>query len=268
MNLAPLKHQAVIRAKKLLYGRRGEPYEIAGHRLRYIPGSRPVRLRYANSAEWVARYDALEVAWLAANLTRGSFAVDIGAHNGSYTLLMAALCGTNGTVVAFEPDPYSRKVLLQNLGLNPAVNQAIVEPLACSDTDGEAILFSRGGNAQSSLVRSGVEFSPDHSSEAIHVNLVTLDSYLQKRGLPLPQCVKIDAEGAEIRILKGAETVLAGEAHILCELHPYAWPEFNNSFDELVKLARDHGRRIRYLDDSEEFTGVPKYGVVLLERSA
>jgi FkbM family methyltransferase len=48
------------------------------------------------------------------------------------------------------------------------------------------------------------EFLPAQHSEEICVSTVTLDSYLSERHLPGPRCVKIDAEGAEIRILKGA----------------------------------------------------------------
>jgi hypothetical protein len=142
----------------------------------------------------------------------------------------------------------------------------VIEPCACSDSAGEATLFSRGGNAQSSLVRSGVEFSPAHKSEEFSVPLVTLDSYLQEHNLPEPQWVKIDAEGAEIRILKGAQKVLRGNAAILCELHPYAWPEFGNTLAELTQLAVAAGRRIRYLDQDAEIGEQVEYGTVLLER--
>ena len=97
--------------KRVLYGRRGEPYRVEGHTLRYLPGTRPVRLRYSRSQNGVARYDALQVAWLSNHLTEGDIAVDIGAHYGIYSILMAAKCGHTGHVVAFEPDPYSREML-------------------------------------------------------------------------------------------------------------------------------------------------------------
>ena len=93
-----------------------------------------------------------------------------------------------------------------------------------------------------------MEFSAATDREEIRVPLVTLDSYLSEHNLPEPRCVKIDAEGAEIRILKGAKQVLASNADIVCELHPYAWPEFGNTLAELKDLAAAAGRRIRYLD--------------------
>jgi FkbM family methyltransferase len=252
--------------KRLIYGRRGEPYLIGGQTLRYLPGTRPMRLHYAHSDNATARYDALQVKLFSTHLAEGDTAVDIGAHCGQYTILMAAMCGQTGRVVAFEPDPYAKEGLLQNLHLNPGIKPPVVEACAISDVAGEAVLYSRGGNSQSSLARSAVEFVPAHKSEEIQVPLVTLDSYLLQHDLLEPRWVKIDAEGAEIRILKGAKRVLSGYTGIVCELHPYAWPEFGNTLSELKDLARASGRRIRYLDQEAEIGDIAEYGVVLLER--
>jgi FkbM family methyltransferase len=179
---------------------------------------------------------------------------------------MAAKCGQSGHVIAFEPDPYAREVLARNLGLNLNIRRRKVEMCALSDEIGEATLFSRGGNSQSSLARSAVEFSAGHTSEEIRVPLVTLDSYFLGCNLPEIHCVKIDAEGAEICILKGAKRVLASNAKVVCELHPYAWSEFGNTLSELKDLAAAAGRRIRYLDQTAEIGEQAEYGTVFLER--
>jgi hypothetical protein len=83
---------------------------------------------------------------------------------------------------------------------------------------------------------------------------------------PEPRLIKIDTEGAEIRILKGAQRCLSGDSIILCELHPYAWADFGNSLDELRALVKASGRRIRYLDQDNEVGDKATYGVVVLER--
>lgn len=55
-----VKHQTILFAKKVIYGRFGEPYSLAGRSLRYIPGTRPVRLTHStNNGDDNARYDAL-----------------------------------------------------------------------------------------------------------------------------------------------------------------------------------------------------------------
>jgi hypothetical protein len=115
-------------------------------------------------------------------------------------------------------------------------------------------------------VCSAVEFSTAHKSEEIRVPLITLDSYLSECNLPEPRCVKIDGEGTEILILKGAKQVLSSNADLLCELHPYAWPEFGNTLAEVKDMAAAAGRRIRYLDQDMEVGEQAEYGTVLLER--
>src|SRR6185295_10071572 len=94
-----LRADAVIAVKQALYFRRGEPYQVAGQTLRYLPGTRPVRLSHASSTNGINRYDALQIQALVDGLREGDTALDIGAHAGQYAVLMAALCGQAGRVV-------------------------------------------------------------------------------------------------------------------------------------------------------------------------
>jgi len=265
MMLANIQHKIVLVLKRLIYGQRGEPYRIAGRMLRYTPGTRPVRLRYTKSTNDNARYDALQVQLFADRLSEGDIAIDVGAHRGQYSIIMAAMCGQTGEVVAFEPDPYALETLQRNLELNPKVKRPTIEPLAVSDAPGEAVLYSRRGNSQSSLARSGIGKEAVQESEKILVSLVTLDSYLLEKGLPEPRWIKIDTEGSEIRILKGAKQLLASNAGIVCELHPYAWEELGNTLQELKDIAAAAGRHIRYLDHTADISDEVKYGTVLIE---
>jgi FkbM family methyltransferase len=186
---------------------------------------------------------------LSETLSEGDTAIDVGAHCGRYAIIMAALCGSAGCVVAFEPDPHARQVLARNIKLNSHITPPRVESLAVSATKGEGILYSRGAN--SSLAPILVS-SSESDIEKNAVRTVFLDDYLSDKNLPQPRWVKIDTEGAEIGILKGAQRLLASETGIICELHPYAWAKFGNSLDELKNLARASGRRVRYLDQTKE----------------
>lgn len=254
----PQYHHFVTLAKRIVYPH-GEPYRFDGQTLRFVPGTRPIRLKYASSANWIARYDALQILWLRDHLADGDTAIDIGAHVGIYSVLMAARCGRGGRVVAFEPDPHSRKVIARNVALNPQLRAPEIEASACSDRAGVASFFTGHGDARSALIPAGIP-----NPEAIQVQLVGLDEYLAARGLA-PQAVKIDAEGAEVRILKGATKLLTSKAAILCELHPYAWKDFGNSFDELTEIVARSGRWMRYLDSTQTLRGMPHYGMVQLE---
>lgn len=260
------RHAAVTGLKRLVYGSRGEPYRVGGHVLRFVPGTRPVKLRYASSENWVNRYDALQIRYLTETLRPGDVALDIGAHHGQDALIMAALCGAEGRVAAFEPDPYARSVMEQNFRLNPGTRTPRIEAIACSDRAGSATLYSRGGNANSALVPSQLEHQTGENLEGFDVPTVAIDDWIASSGWPSPRLVKIDTEGAEIAILKGAKALIASDAIIVCELHPYAWPSFGDTWDDLAGLAAAGGRRIRYLDGRDWITGEPVYGIALLER--
>lgn len=259
------RHDLVVRLKTLIYGRFGEPYRIGGKTLRYIPGTRPVRLKYCNSSNDNNRYDALQVKLFSEAIKEGDFCVDVGAHAGQYAILMAAFAGQSGRIVAFEPDPYARVKFLRNLELNPGLTTVDIEPIALSDTGGSATLFSMQGNSQSSLAMTGIGEVNAFKAEQIEVVTQTLDEFLEKRKLSPPDWLKIDAEGAEIKILAGAAGVLASDTKIVCELHPYAWGEFGDSFADLLDLVRGARRSIRYLDEADSPIKDPKYGLVLID---
>lgn len=251
-------YQLVRTLKYARYSWRGEPYQIGGQTLRYVPGTRPIRPCYASSLNAVNRYDALQVLWLWSHLSEGDVAIDVGAHHGIYSVLMAAKCGHSGHVAAFEPDPHARIMLQKNLRLNPHLKPPTIESSACSNREGQGTLFSRGGNSRSSLV------ARLNHSEEIRVSLVTLDGYLAQNKLSA-RCVKIDAEGAEIRILQGAANLLASDAQIICELHPFAWSDFGNTFAQLQDIVTSAGRWMRYLDQDFPLRD-PQYGTVVLEQ--
>lgn len=264
--LQNLKHRLVLWAKSLIYGRRGEAYSVMGQRLYFVPGTRPVRLKYRNSSNSIVRYDALQIEHLCACLGAGDFAMDIGTHAGQHALIMAMLCGEKGRVIAFEPDVHARKLLAQNIALNRNIAPPRVEVMALSDHNGMATFFSNGGDANSSLSLSGLSPAMDKQFERMEVPVIRFDDYMRDNALPMPKFVKIDTEGAEIRILQGAESLLASDAEIVCELHPYAWEGFGNSLDDLTSIIAKFGRHMRYLDQAEPVVGEPVYGVVVLER--
>jgi FkbM family methyltransferase len=254
-----LRVDGPLAIKRAIYGRRGEPYSIGAHRLRFVPGTRPFRLKYATSEnDWVARYDALQQMYFAEHLKLGHWAVDVGAHVGQDAMMMAALCGPEGLVTAFEPNAEARDTFRKNVALNPGVKPPELVAAACSDADGRAMLFNEPGHSANSSLAS----TANTADGGYEVETIRLDTFTKARA---PDLIKIDVEGFEIRVLEGAERLLAGPTTILCELHPYAWPELGDSYEKLEALLAKHGRRARYLDEA----GAPswiRYGITLLER--
>ncbi len=145
-----------------------------------------------------------------ANGLSGNVAIDIGAHIGSYTLPLAR---TFEKVIAFEPNPYNRYILNLNVKLNKLGNVR-VEPVALSNRTGVVRLYlqsDQGGT--SSLNESHYGFRYD---KTVWVNVLRLDDFkFQNVGF-----VKIDVEGEELRVLKGAsETIEQSKPVLGIEVH-------------------------------------------------
>lgn len=250
--------------KRILFAKYGEPYHFGQETLRFVPGTRPVRLKYRHSTNANARNDALQVALILESVKTGSRALDIGGHAGQYGLLLAAKCGVTGRVVSFEPDPDAAEIYRRNVALNQSVRPPELVGMACSDRAGSATFFTQGGNSQSSLARSAL---PDNrSTNQIMVETVRLDDWWFQEEDRAPDFVKIDTEGAEFHVLKGMPRILDSPALIVCELHPFAWEEFGVSFDDLNRLLREHGRRPVWIDGTGEAKAPGKYGTVILKK--
>ena len=137
-------------------------------------------------------------------LKRGSCFLDIGAHVGYFSLMASHLVGCEGRVVSFEPTPRTRKVLELNVECRKNV---VVEPYAVWSRENKMDLKDFGWkySAFNSLLSPRLKEHP--ISATIQVQAVTLDSYVAENDL-LPSLIKIDAESAELEILKGASDVI------------------------------------------------------------
>lgn len=275
MNITDLKNLLNTRAlqkclnaaKTIRYLNRGEPIHYGSHKLRYIPGTRPVRLKYINSPIGIVKNDARQIQFFLDNLHPGDLVLDVGGNVGQYTVLFGSLVAPNGKVVAFEPDPLSKKMLARNVALNGFSDRIQIEELALFDTNGTHSFFSAGGEATASLVAAasgGGKGTSVSGGQEFTVKTMRLDDYLSSKNLKSPDWIKLDAEGAEINILNGARDVLQSQAKIICELHPYAWPSFGTSFEELMSLVEESGRTISYLDSSLKIEDGPSYGATLI----
>jgi FkbM family methyltransferase len=261
----PPVQAAISVVRKVWYAGRDERLEVAGHTLKYLPGTRPVRPSYRDDPDVVVRNDARQLEYFANNVKRGETIIDVGGNVGQYAVLFGTIVGDSGHVISFEPDREARGLMEQNLEINRLGSRVTVEPLALFDTRGTHNFYSRPGDSMGSLERAGFGSNAgltDIQESVVHT--VPLDDYLVSNGLSDPDWVKIDAEGAEINVLRGGSRALHGKTTIVCELHPYAWDSFGTSWDELVSIVTQAGRRMTWLDDTREFTGRPDYGAVVI----
>jgi FkbM family methyltransferase len=142
-------------------------------------------------------------------LRPGDAVVDVGAQYGYHAALAARLVGETGSVHAFEPTPRSHGLLARNLA---HLRNVVVEPMALGDGDGVAILRDFGPRHSAVNTLQSQARVPEGERRALRPRLravprCRLDDYARARGLR-PSFVKIDAEGSELSVLRGARRVL------------------------------------------------------------
>jgi FkbM family methyltransferase len=133
----------------------------------------------------------------------GDTVLDVGANIGFHTLLFAQLVGDTGRVVAFEPMRCAWQKLVRNIELNPGLAARIrLEKVVVSDLPRacEIVKFNT----------SWPLFGPRAPAVEEQVESVTLDDYVGHRGLHI-DFLKVDVDGFEARVLRGAEQLLRGQ---------------------------------------------------------
>jgi FkbM family methyltransferase len=165
---------------------------------------------------------------------KGELAVEIGANIGQNCSMMAYKTGSDGRVIAFEPHPEIFEELRTNAGLWPKrMSQHIqLENFALSETTGEAWLTD-GSDFHRNRGTASLCEPATMAGRKFKVNIRTLDEYLaksEKAGV-----CKIDVEGHELAVLKGAERSLSRKA-----IRDIIFEDFEPMFSPTAEFLRNH----------------------------
>lgn len=227
---------------------------VFGRRARAAVGDRSVieadarvyhsaRAVYANPVDWNEMH-----AWKRA-LGPGSLFVDVGANVGLYTIWSIE---AGAEVIAVEPSRIARQRLLSNLELNGYTAEVV--PAALGETEGTLRLTTELDN-QNHLVLS--QDSEDFPSEEVPV--LTLDGVIGERTV---DGLKVDVEGAELLVLRGADRLLARQGIGLIQLE---WNESSLALLEqdrtpIAELLAAHGYGLFRADERGELIPLTDLG--------
>ncbi len=174
----------------------------------------------------------------------GHVLFDIGANVGYYTLLGSRLVGTAGIVVAVEPTPRNVAYLWRHLRLNNACNTKIIAA-ACSDEITLAHFHDRGNASEGHLTFGPGGAPGTMQTTTALVPAVTVDMIVDRLGVA-PDVIKLDVEGAELAVLKGAsQTLRRRKPEIFLSAHT---PELRKA---CLALLADFGYQWERLDSSD-----------------
>jgi FkbM family methyltransferase len=188
---------------------------------------------------WIGTYERELQHILVRTVRPGQVVWDIGANVGFFALLAARLVGPSGRVIAVEPVPRNLELLHRHLMLNHVGNVTVL-PQAVSDSRGTVRFDTRHSPSMGRIDASG----------SIEVIVTTIDE-LVATGIPAPQVIKMDIEGAESRALAGASQTLR-EHRPLVLLSTHGWKQHESCTQALqalgysVTLRRDGGADGQY----------------------
>jgi FkbM family methyltransferase len=178
-----------------------------------------------------------ELAWLRQAVAAGDTVADVGAHHGYFALLLSHWVGERGRVFAFESLPQNAEIAERNMALNGVSNVRIIQSAVGASVGAVAI-------ARDS---SGVLSANAAATDALTVHVVALDEVFDQN---LPDLLKIDVEGYELEVLRGARRCLAARPKIALEFHCFRFQDPVRRVGEILSLLPNEGYRYELARES------------------
>lgn len=181
---------------------------------------------------------------LAAALRRGDVFLDVGGNVGRISHAASWLVGRHGQVHAFEPSPEISDVL-RHRALFFGLDNVTINQVALSAHAGEAVLHEYAeGRGGSSSLRAGSSPGQRHDRETA-VPVATLDDYVADKGIQAVRLLKIDVEGAELDVIRGAlRTLETLRPVLLVEASHHTSAVFGYDLDQLIDAIHAQGYEI------------------------
>jgi FkbM family methyltransferase len=165
--------------------------------------------------------------WVCGQLSPGDTYIDVGANIGSLVVPAAATVGPTGQVLAFEPSPKFADVLTTNVQLNQQT-WAAVQSVALGAQTGIVYLDETAADDTTNHI----------ATTGTRVTQAPLDEFT--RDLKTIKLLKVDVEGYEVEVLKGAAQTLSKTEQILIECIPRNLNRASASVEELLELLNPH----------------------------
>lgn len=176
----------------------------------------------------------------------GDVVLDIGANIGAHTLPLGHLVGKTGRVVAFEPTQFAFQKLQRNLALNPElVDRTVCEQIMLGEMADIAV---PEGVYSSWPLTGDSQLHKKHGGRlmpTIGARTSTLDAYVEHAGIRRVDLVKVDVDGHECAVLRGARsTLMELRPRLIMEFAPYAMEDTRASVEELCEVLSEYRYRL------------------------
>jgi len=192
--------------------------------------------------------------WKALDM-HGQVVYDVGAFHGLLTLFFARQCRQ---VVCYEPNTKNNARILENLLLNGLTNVTVRKLALGAETGvGDLIctpLMPGTGSLETNIVEALKRSDAPKTSEQVQIS--TLDRDVAENGLPAPDFIKIDVEGLELEVLRGARNILEQcRPALFLEMHGATMDEKRRKVSEIVAWLEQNGyRRIMHVESGSSIS--------------
>ena len=210
-------------------------------------------------------YERGEIAFFRSRFGAGMTFVDVGANVGLYSALALSTPGFRGRVLALEPHGESRVYLQKTIQNNarPAATTLVCE-LAASDRAETLRLYQNPENKGDNRVYADALLE---GGETIRAD--TLDNICRRHGISSAQFIKIDVQGAEAKVIRGARGLLSASADciLMTEFWPYGLARCGADGREYLEMLCDLGFQLYELAGTSGIAQPVASARALLERT-
>jgi FkbM family methyltransferase len=197
----------------------------------------------------------------------GDVVVDVGAHLGRYALISSQRIGKEGRVIAIEANPQVIGGLKKNIELNKAKNITVlnyavyssqqnkkIKLFLCEESTNNiysphnTVMLSRDKITYNrSKKERFVEVDAD-TQRFVEVDADTLDNIISSHGIDFEDVnwIKIDVEGAELEVLKGAHNILSKSKNLSLLIEVHLLPEYKNLYEDILLLLKPHNFKLQF----------------------
>src|SRR5919202_898414 len=181
------------------------------------------------------------------NTKQGDIVVDVGAHIGKYTLIASKRVGVNGKVIAIEAHPGNYEMLNRNIKLNGLTN-VISLNYAVYSKETKIKLFLPGEKSNRTIYNTLISTRATDEEKFVEVNADTLDDLLQNNEISHADInwIKIDVEGAELEVLKGADSIMSNSKNITLLIEVHDIEDGKNVYRPIMDLMEKYNFKIEF----------------------
>jgi FkbM family methyltransferase len=173
----------------------------------------------------------------------GDIVIDIGAHIGRYTIIASKRVGANGKVVAIEANPSNFEMLNRNIKVNQLTNIISLNNAVYSK-ETKLKLYLPGEELGHTTYNTVMSDRAKNEDKFVEVSANTLDYLLQLKEITDVNWIKIDVEGAEFEVLKGAHNLLLNSRNIVLLMEVHGSP--NDYRLKLEEFIRSYNLKIEF----------------------